>query len=411
MINKNFLPLYLIGVYPLALIVGTLISETITLALTILFIIEYSKNKKSFLIKDPIIYFLFFIWLYLLINLFLSINFDLSLTRSLFFFRHIFLVLSISYFLISYYEKAEIVFKLWMITIMIIIIDLYIQFFFGQNILGFKSPWDQRLSGFFNQELKVAHLLIGFFLPAFAFFLEKSKKKIILYICLFLYFIILILTNERANIIRGTITVILFFIFLPYLKTKFKLIFCSSLLVIFFSTLLLVEPIKIRFVNEISSMSKRIDNNKSFKNYVIYSNYGPHYLSSIEIFKDNKLYGTGLKTFRVSCKNISIEKYYKGKPNLFGKKCSTHPHQYYFEILSELGLIGFVIFISFFFYLIFRLVNNFILSKNLIILSAGIFFILQLIPFLPTGSFFTSFGSTIFFINLSLIYAYLKKRN
>ena len=411
MINKNFLPLYLIGVYPLALIIGTLISESITLALSIIFIIEYSKNKKPFLIKDPIIYFLFFIWLYLLINLFLSINFDLSLTRSLFFFRHILLVLSISYFLKRHFEKVEIVFKLWMIIIMIIIIDLYIQFFFGQNILGFKSPWDQRLSGFFNQELKVAHLLIGFFLPAFAFFLEKNKKNIILYICLFLYFIILILTNERANIIRGTIAVILFFIFLPYLKTKLKLIFCSSLLVIFFSILLFVEPIKIRFVDEISSMSKRIDGNKSFKNYVTYSNYGPHYLSSIEIFKDNKLYGTGLKTFRVSCKNVSIEKFYKDNPELSNKKCNTHPHQYYFEILSELGLLGFVIFISFFFYLIFRLVNNFILSKNLIILSTGIFFILQLMPFLPTGSFFTSFGSTIFFINLSLIYAYLKKRN
>ena len=32
--------------------------------------------------------------------------------------------------------------------------DLYIQFFSGENILGYKSPWDQRLSGFFNQELK-----------------------------------------------------------------------------------------------------------------------------------------------------------------------------------------------------------------------------------------------------------------
>ena len=45
--------------------------------------------------------------------------------------------------------------------------------FFGQNLLGFKSPWDARLSGFFDQELKVAHLLIGFFLPSFAYFFQK----------------------------------------------------------------------------------------------------------------------------------------------------------------------------------------------------------------------------------------------
>ena len=74
-----------------------------------------------------------------------------------------------------------------MITVLITIIDLYIQFFFGQNILGFKSPWDQRLSGFFNQELKVAHLLIGFFLPSFAFFLEKiSKTYIYIYVFCFI---------------------------------------------------------------------------------------------------------------------------------------------------------------------------------------------------------------------------------
>ena len=44
--------------------------------------------------------------------------------------------------------------------------------------MGFKSPWGARLSGFFNQELKIAHLLIGFFLPALAFYLSKKPKKI-----------------------------------------------------------------------------------------------------------------------------------------------------------------------------------------------------------------------------------------
>lgn len=409
MINKNLFPLYLIGLYPLALIIGTLISESITVILSILFIAEFIKNKKNFTIKDPIIYFLFIIWLYLLVNLFLSSNFQFSLNRSLFFVRYIFIILSISYFLIKYSEKTEIVFKLWMITILITIIDLYIQFFFGQNILGFESPWDQRLSGFFNQELKVAHLLIGFFLPTFAFFLEKNNKNPYLYIFILLYFVILVLTNERANIIRGSLAVIIFLIFVPYFKIKLKIIFCSSLSLIFFSTLFFVEPIKIRFINEISSMNKRLDDNKSFTNYIVSSNYGPHYLTSVEIFKNNKLFGTGLKTFRVSCKNVSIEKYYANNSVLSKKGCSTHPHQYFFEILSELGLFGFVIFLSFFFYLIFRFINNFILSKNFVLLSVGIFTILQLIPFLPTGSFFTSFGSTIFFINIALMYTYLKK--
>ena len=61
MINKNLLPLYLIGLYPAALIIGTFISEIITIVLAILFIAECFKNKKFFFFKDPVLYFLFLI--------------------------------------------------------------------------------------------------------------------------------------------------------------------------------------------------------------------------------------------------------------------------------------------------------------------------------------------------------------
>ena len=405
MIYKNLIPLYLIGLYPVALTIGTLISELVTVILIILFIFECTKEKKIFYIKDPIIYFLIIIWIYLLINLFISIDFKLSLNRSLFFIRHILIVLSIAYFLTKYSDKANIVFKLWMITTLIIIIDLYIQFFFGQNIVGFKSPWGERLSGFFNQELKVAHLLIGFFLPSFAYFFQKNTKNLYLYVFLLLYFLILILTNERANIIRGTFALLIFFAFLPSLKIKSKIIFSTLLILIFLSMIFFIKPIKDRFINEIAAMKI----NNSIKNYVIFSNYGPHYLSSIEIFKENMLFGTGIKTFRIACNNVSLEKYYDNNDKRSKSGCSTHPHQYYFEILSALGLVGFILFISFFFYLIYRIINSFFSTKNFILLSAGTFFVLQLIPLLPTGSFFTSFGATIFFINVGLIYTYMNK--
>ncbi len=405
MINKNLLPLYLIGLYPAALIIGTLISEIITITLAILFIAECFKNKKFLFFKDPVIYFLFIIWVYLLINLFNSIDFQLSLNRSIFFIRFILIILSIAYFLKKYSKNIDIIFKLWMTIILITIIDLYVQFFFGQNLLGFKSPWHARLSGFFDQELKVAHLLIGFFLPSFAYFFQKNMKNLYLYFFLFLYFSILILTNERANIIRGSFALLIFFMFLPTLKIKSKVIFSSLLILIFSSMLFSIKPIKDRFINEIAEMQV----NNSIKNYVIFSNYGPHYLSSIEIFKKNMLFGTGIKTFRIACKNVSLEKYY-GVNDIKSKSgCSTHPHQYYFEILSTLGLVGFILFISFFFYLIYRIINSFFSTKNFILLSAGTFFVLQLIPLLPTGSFFTSFGATIFFINVGLIYTYINK--
>jgi O-antigen ligase len=221
----------------------------------------------------------------------------------------------------------------------------------------------------------------------------------------FFYLIILILTNERANIIRGHSAVLIFILFLPAFRTKFKLFITSAIILIFCLILFFVKPVKNRFINEIFAM--KVDN--SIKNYVILSNYGPHYLQAIEIFKDNKLFGTGIKTFRIKCKNdVLLKKYYETNDGRLNSGCSTHPHQYYFEILSELGIFGFLLFFSFFSYLIYRIFNQFYVTKNLILLAAGSFFILQIIPLLPTGSFFTSFGSTIFFINIGLIYTFLK---
>ena len=178
---EKLMPLWLIGLYPLALILGTLISEIINVLLIILFIHFSIKNKSIIKFDDLIIYLLIFLFIYLLINLFFSVDSVLSLNRSIFFIKYPLLILSINYFLTHNSENIGIIFKIWLITLVITIIDLYIQFFFGQNILGFKSPWDARLSGFFKDELKVAHLLVGFTLPTLSFYLIKNPKKIFLY--------------------------------------------------------------------------------------------------------------------------------------------------------------------------------------------------------------------------------------
>ena len=420
MTNKKSIAFYLIGFYPLTLILGTLISETLNLILIILFVNECIKNKSLENYKDPIIYFLIIIWIYLIINLFNSIDFQLSLNRSIFFIRYPLLILAISYFLIKYPKKIEIIFKLWMIILMITIVDLYIQYFLGANILGFKTPWPARLSGFFNQELKVAHLLIGFFLPAFAFFLNKNPKNYFLYVALILYFLILILTNERANIIRGISALFLFFIFIKIYKFKYKIVVILLMIISASLAINFIDPVKGRFITQIKGMNSKIknldidnSNEKLIYNFIKFSNYGPHYISSFEIYKKNKILGTGIKTFRKACNDVSIDKYYEADTSLegrslAGRKCTTHPHQYYFEILSDLGLVGLFLFLSFFLYLLYRIINSYYYTKSLVLLSSSVFFVAQLIPLVPTGSFFTSFGSTIFFVNLSIIFTYLK---
>ena len=80
------------------------------------------------------------------------------------------------------------------------------------------------------------------------------------------------------------------------------------------------------------------------------------YKSGFEIFKNYPMFGVGNKNYRVvACGQIQNEKIVKS--NLL---CTTHPHQIYFEFLSEHGFIGFVFLIFIFYKLIFsKLYFNF----------------------------------------------------
>ena len=64
-----------------------------------------------------------------------------------------------------------------------------------------------------------------------------------------------------------------------------------------------------------------------------------HYKSAIKIYKDNYFFGVGIKNFRHVC--------HKPKYKISEISCSTHPHNTYVQLLTELGIIGFL-FISFF---------------------------------------------------------------
>ena len=90
----------------------------------------------------------------------------------------------------------------------------------------------------------------------------------------------------------------------------------------------------------------------------------------------------------------------------FKNRCATHPHQTYFEILSETGIISLIFFI----FLIIILLKNIFLDiaskKNQYnsILLIIIPIILKLWPLTTTGSFFTNFNliTFSFFLGLAL---------
>ena len=56
-------------------------------------------------------------------------------------------------------------------------------------------------------------------------------------------------------------------------------------------------------------------------------------------------------------------------------------------------------------------IKNYLKTRNIYQLSALIFILISLIPYLPSGSFYSSFNSAIFWVNYAIMMSYLKKED
>ncbi len=120
------------------------------------------------------------------------------------------------------------------------------------------------------------------------------------------------------------------------------------------------------------------------------------FITAIDVFKQKKIFGGGIKSFRINCiKRLHL-------PN---RVCESHPHNYYLEILTDVGLVGAVIFLLLLTTLFIRFKNKiFVRSKNsdeinVLILIFLVSFLIQIFPLKSSGSFFsTSSASYIFFL-------------
>jgi len=151
--------------------------------------------------------------------------------------------------------------------------------------------------------------------------------------------------------------------------------------------------------------------NKSIYEGILETKYLNQFLFSFEIFKQNYFTGVGTKNYLKACSNLD-----KTSENEIIKNkvvyCFTHPHQFYYEFISEHGLIGTIIILSIIF-LLFSRDKNIEINKDkkrkLFIFK--IYIIISLIPIIPSGSFFSSLQLFQFFINYSFYQIYLLEKN
>ena len=404
-LNLQFISIILISALPLSLLIGSAVINTLVILIDIIFIVELIKSKNIKYLNNKSFYIFILFWSSLLINTLFSDSFNDSITRAIGFIRFVFLVFAIKYYLSfnDYFYRNK-VFKIWSIIFFIVSGDLIFEFILGYNTLGYRNDLIGRLSGFLDQELKIGHFYFGFILISLSFIYYKYKNIFLLYFFVAIFLIISFLIGERSNFIKTFIILFLFVFFVDIDFILRKILFTVTLIAIITSIIFTNNTYKQRFytmlITPIMADTMRDGEKLKLSNILKTNQYGAHYDTAIKIFKNNIFFGIGLKNFR---KESSKNQYINEEFFYNELRQSTHPHQLHFELLSEAGLFGYFSYFIFFIYFLKISIKQQIMNRNVYHLSAIIFILSNFIPLLPSGSFFTTYGATIFWINFSII--------
>ncbi|RZO48216.1 MAG: hypothetical protein EVA76_03910 [Candidatus Pelagibacterales bacterium] len=456
------------GFFPISFIIGTLIVN-INLLLFCCLGIYYLKSKIittkfDFLIK---IIFLFFLAVFFSTSLSLAktiyfegyeaANID-RFVKSILFFRF-FLFLIIIYLLNKFNFLS---FKYFFLTgafaSAFISIDIIYQYFFGVNIFGLANQIEDayygkltlerfatRNASFFGDEF-----IAGGYIQRFAFFsifftilVFKNNKYVqfvsaVALICIlgtgiifsgnrmpfasFLFGLLLIfLLNIKIKkiLFLSIITLILLLKFIISSNAGYKNLYSS-----FYGKVknVITAPFKNSediFLYRVIENSKINEKNpvKQKTTFTAVKFQSPQkrlFLTAIDTWKLNKIFGNGIKSFRVDCGKIDQDDVNITEDLIPGKKqrlCSNHPHNYYLEILTEMGVVGLIIIFVIAMLFIIFVFRNFKLFKqisfnNFLLLSATISLILEVQPFKTSGSLFTTNNATYIILIGSIILSY-----
>jgi len=407
----DFFSLFLLAFYPLALILGNLLINSVTLLFIISFFYKFKDNKVNLDQKD--FYILIFFFFSLLVNLIFSTNPENSFPRII---KILFIIIFVieTKRIVQKYETNYLrhVYRTWFITFIIISFDVFIELTFGTNSIGMKAYMPGRIASFFGDELIVGAFYHGFVLFFLSYLFDRGSKNYVLILSTIGVIIISFFIGERSNFIKLFISVIVFVLLVSKINYKIKI---SSILLALLTIITIINftpnlnnlhkyspNLSTRYYFEI----KKIFNKDGYSNYIKSSQHGAHRNAAVKILEDNLYFGVGVKNFR----NESAKKKYENKEYLLtSRRYATHPHQIHYEFLSETGLFGYLSFLIFLILSLAFAINRYLKIKNIYQLSSIIFVISSVLPILPSGSFLSTFSGGIFWINYAIMCGYISK--
>lgn len=415
----------LVFFFPLIILLrSAAINITVTAASIIMLFYILKKNSIKFLKNKLLTYILIFFSFIFICSIVNFTNFDLLL-KSLGNFRFLLFSMAVFFILNTISDQQKKIFIYFNIVLIILVaLDILYQFIFYKDIFGFSPGMCndvlpikcERFSGVFGFELIAGSYLSQIGSLILILFINLDLKKSIFnflikfFLCFFLLTIIL-LTGERTALL----IVILYIFFLFFFKKKiinFFFILIIFLSLIFFAAQK-IESINSRFIKLFDGWGST-SKNVTITNKLIESPWSFHYQAAIELFLQKPILGHGPKSFRIVCENTNIDKKTREDRHYYRdyRACSTHPHNYLLEFLSEHGVVGGLFFIGLFliiFAIIYEKCKNTKDSNTLIMIQIGSIILAIIFPFKTSGSFFSTFNASILFYIFGFFLYYLKK--
>ena len=409
---------YLSFFLPAALISGPLISELIILSISFFFIYKVI-TEKNYIYFDNIFIKLFFLFVIILVfSSFFSNEKIYSLKYSLGYLRYGIFSLSILYLINNFKNYLKYFLFFLFLTLIVLLLDSYFELLFGYNILGQISHSPYIVTSLFGDEIILGSYLVRIsplFLAISILYKINYKKFDLFYFFIIFIFPMIFFSGQRTPFYLSLI----FLILTLFLKgTKKHFIVSVIPLILIFSVFnqdkseykgdassykhRMISDIFFNYKNIESEQKKIIKDYGVFRHMFISPGHNDLWITSIEIFKKNFLLGSGPNTFRKKCEEFKIN-------NSFS--CSTHPHNFSFQLISETGLIGFAVYLSLYVALVIEFLKSIFqlkspsnknkkinINNEFAKLFLIISFLLNFNPLTPNGNFFSNYLNIMMFM-------------
>ena len=318
-------------------------------------------------------------------------------------------------------------------------LDIILQYTIGSDLFGYKTDWKYNTGPFGDEKIAGTYIKnYAFFSFFYIFFIFKKHKLInpILIFIIVLYLTAVLISGNRMPMILflfGCVLVIIFVKNIKFIMSASMIIFISIFFILAKNDPLIKTSYAIfftsfnvtKFFKTNKNLEKKTENEQKKlartvmpKDMILFRHTGHNRVmkTAVKIWQEQPLTGFGFKSFRMKCVEI-LEKDNKergNKPQSFA--CGNHPHNYYFELLAEAGMFGLIIMILFFATIIrysYQYLQKYyknINSDMFLLLPVIITFFLEIWPIKATGSFFTNWGATFFWLNVAILISLTNKK-